>query len=213
MRSPEAYARLQSLYRPVLTSEEIASSWGTSSSATNHLLRGLEADGLVRRLRRGVWGVPREWGAPIDPLDALLVLTRPYPSYGSLWTALATHGVIEQVPRLFYAVSLERAHRITTSIGEFQISAIHPDLFGGMTGASGSRAGMATPEKALFDTVYVYTVHQLTHISLPEVTLTEDFDAQIVWGWVSRIASARLRTIVTGRLKQILASAQLWDGS
>ena len=212
MRSPEAYARLQSLYRPVLTNDEIATSWGTSGSATNHLLRGLEADGLVRRLRRGIWAVPRGWGASIDPLDALPVLTRPYPSYASLWTALSMHGMIEQIPRSFYAVSLDRARRITTSIGDFQISAIHPDLFGGMTGESGSRAGMASPEKALFDTVYVHTVHRLAHVSLPEVTLTEDFDPISMWAWVDRIASARLRTIVTGRLTQILVSAQPWDG-
>ena len=212
MRSPEAYARLQALHRPVLRNEEIATAWGISGSATNHLLRSIEADGLVQRLRRGVWAVPREWGATIDPLDALPVLTRPYPSYGSLWTALAIHGMIEQIPRSFYAVSLDRARRIITSIGDFQIHAIHPDLFGGMVGESGSRAGVATPEKALFDTAYVHTVHRLAHLSLPEITLTEDFDRASIWLWVGRITSARLRTIVTGRLTQILASAQPWDG-
>ena len=65
---------------------------------------------------------------------------------------------------------------------------------------------------SLFDTVYVHTVHRLAHVSLPEVTLTEDFDPISMWAWVDRIASARLRTIVTGRLTQILVSAQPWDG-
>lgn len=213
MKSPEAYARLPALGRPVLTNDEIATSWGSSGSATNHLLQSLEADGLVRRLRRGAWAVPREWGATTDPLDTLAVLTRPNPSYGSLWTALATHGMIGQNPRSVYAVSLDRTRRITPSIGKFQIHPVHPDLFGGMAGESGSRAGMATPEKALFDTVYVHTVHRLAHLCLPEVTLTEDFDRASIWRWVDRITSTRLRTIVTRRLTKILASAQPWDGS
>ncbi len=212
MRSPEAYARLQSLHRLVLTSDEIATAWGSSASATNHMLASLEGDGLVKRLRRGVWAVPTGWGASIDPLDALLVLTRPYPSYGSLWTALAVHGMIEQIPRSFHSVSLDRARRIATSIGEFRVHAIHPELFGGMAGATGSRAGMATPEKALFDTVYVHTVYRMAHLSLPEVTLTKDFDRAALLEWVDRIASARLQTIVARRLTQVLDSAQEWEG-
>jgi len=212
MRPLESYVRLQALHRTVLANEEVATAWGTSASATYHALADLEADCLVRRLRRGVWAVPTQWGRIIDALEVLPVLTRPYPSYGSLWTALATHGLIDQIPRSFYAVSLDRARVISTSIGEFQVHAIHPDLFGGMVGESGSRAGMATPEKALFDTVYLLTVHRLKRLSLPEITLTEDFDHPLLWSWVDRNPSGRLWTIITGRVRQLLATADSSHG-
>lgn len=212
MRSSEAYARLQALHQPVLTNGEIAAAWGTSESATTHALRRLEEDRLVKRLRHGIWAVPREWGGAIDPLDVLPVLTRPYPSYGSMWTALAIHGMIEQIPRSFFGVSLNRARNVTTTIGDFRVHAIHPDLFGGTRGATGSRAGMATPEKALFDTVYVLAAHRGGHVSLPELTLSDDFDRSSLREWIERIPTARLRTITTRQLERVLASAETWAG-
>jgi len=59
------------------------------------------------------------------------MLTRPYPSYASLWTALAAHDMIEQIPRANYAVSLDRAREIPTSIGMFRIQVVTPNLYGG----------------------------------------------------------------------------------
>lgn len=209
MRPPEAYARLQALHRPVLTNGEIAAAWGASESATTHALIRLEQDRLVRRLRHGVWAVPKEWGGTVDPLDALPVLTRPYPSYASMWTVLAAHGMIEQIPRSFFAVSLDRARHIPTTIGEFRVHAIHPALFGGMTDATGSLAGTAVPEKALFDTVYILAAHRAGHVSLPELTLTDGFDRSVLWEWVERIPTPRLRTITTRELERALASAEM----
>jgi predicted transcriptional regulator of viral defense system len=80
----------------------------------------------------------------------LPVLTRPYPSYISLWSTLFDHGMLDQVPRSVYAASLARPQAVQTSVGEYRAHHVHPDLFGGFEGQTAVRAGRATPERALF---------------------------------------------------------------
>ena len=46
-----------------------------------------------------------------------------------LQTALHLHGMVEQIPEVFYAVSLARTQRITTSVGSFSVHHIAPELY------------------------------------------------------------------------------------
>ena len=78
------------------------------------------------------------------------MLTRPYPSYISLWSTLFDHGMLDQVPRSVYAASLARPQAVQTSVGEYRAHHVRPDLFGGFEGQTAVRAGRATPERALF---------------------------------------------------------------
>ena len=91
-------------------------------------------------------------------------------------------------------MSLDRAREITTSIGTFRVHRIAPELYGGMAGATESRAGVATPEKALFDTVYLL-IARTGHGSLPEIEVPDDFDVEALCSWVDRITSPRWRTL------------------
>ena len=112
----------------------------------------LEEAGLVRRLRRGLWALDQG----IDPFAVAPFLTAPFPAYVSFWSALSRHGMIEQIPRQISIASLDRPRRIVTSAGIYEVHRIAPELFGGYDGSQ--EAGyLATPEKALFDTVYVRT--------------------------------------------------------
>ena len=45
---------------------------------------------------------------------------------------------------------------------------------------AGSRAGTATAEKALFDTVYLF-IARTGHGSLPEIEVPDDFDVQALY--------------------------------
>jgi len=65
------------------------------------LSRLLEA-GLVSSVRHGMWWID---GA-IDPYRLPEHLTAPLESYLSLQTALHLRGLIEQIPEVFYAVTL-----------------------------------------------------------------------------------------------------------
>jgi len=146
------------------------------------------------KVRHGLWAIPDSYGGRVDPLNVLPMLTRPYPSYASLWTALVAHEMIEQIPRANYAVSLDRARKIPTSIGTFWVHRVAPSLYGGFEGATEVRAGVATPEKALFDTVYLL-IARTGHGSLPEIEIPERFETKVLYSWVDRIASARWRTL------------------
>jgi predicted transcriptional regulator of viral defense system len=203
MRATEAYARLQRLSRPVLTTREAAVAWGTTLANATRTLTRLAKSGLVVRIRQGIWQMGRE---PADPTFVLPVLTNPFPSYVSGWSALSRHGMIEQIPRAVFAVSLDRPKTVDTELGKFQIHHLHPDLFGGFEGETGIRAGIARPEKALFDTVYLFSVRQ-GKVTLPELELPEDFDNNELRRWIEAIPSGRLQTMTDSNLARLVNSA------
>jgi hypothetical protein len=101
---------------------------------------------------------------------------------------------------------LDRAKTIDTELGQFQIHHIHTNLFGGFVGETGSRAGTARPEKALFDTVYLFSVRQ-GKVTMPELELPEDFDAQELQRWIEAIPSGRLQTMTAKSLARLVAGA------
>jgi len=205
LSSIDRYALLQSMGRPVLTTGEAAVTWGASPAVAARILSRLAASGLVLKIRHGLWqiGVER-----VDPTFVLPALTNPYPSYVSGWSALSQHGMIEQIPRGIFAASLDRAKRVDTAVGQFQIHHVHPRLFGGFEGATGIRAGVARPEKALFDTVYLFSVRQ-GKVTLPELELPRYFDEQDLQRWIEAIPSARLRTLTANSLGRLVSTATL----
>ena len=200
MSSLDRYARLQTLGRPVLTTGEAGAVWEASLPTAAHTLARLAATGLVTKLRHGVWQVV---SGPPDPATVLPVLTNPYPAYISGWSALATHGMVDQIPRSVFAVSLDRTKTIETTSERFEVHHIHPDLFGGFEGSTGTRAGMATPAKALFDTVYLFSARN-GHVTLPEIELPSHFNVDEIAVWIAAIPSARLRTMTEANLTRIV---------
>jgi len=203
VRGTDAYARLQTLGQPVLTTRDAAVVWGTSLPTAVNMLTRLARSGLVVKIRQGIWQLGRE---AADPTFVLPVLTNPYPSYISGWNALYRHGMIEQIPRDFFAVSLDRPKTVDTELGQFRIHHMHPDLFGGFDGETGIRSGIARPEKALFDTVYLFSVRQ-GKVTLPELELPEDFDTEELQRWIEAIPSGRLQTMTANSLARLVRSA------
>jgi predicted transcriptional regulator of viral defense system len=116
--------------------------------------------------------------------------------------------MIEQIPRHIFVASLDRTKRVVTSIGTYSIHHLAPELFGGYSGTEES-GYLATPEKALFDTVYLRSSRG-GRVLLPELELPDTFDRARLEKWARRIARPRLRTLVTRALAKVLASL---DGS
>jgi predicted transcriptional regulator of viral defense system len=201
MKPTDAYADLLRLNRPVVETREAATRLGLSVPAASQQLRSLERSGIVRRLRRGLWLLRRD----LEPFAVPAYLTAPYPAYVSLWSALARHAMIEQVPRQVYVASLARRQQVRTSIGDFSIHHLAPELFGGyrQTDVGGH---LATPEKALFDTIYLLAPRG-GEVRLPELELPEDFDEGKLNEWAQRIQRPRLRTMVRRRLTTALRRA------
>jgi predicted transcriptional regulator of viral defense system len=167
----------------------------------------MEKAGLLRRLRRGLWALDPN----IEPFAVAPYLTAPFPAYVSFWSALSRHGMIEQIPRQITVASLDRARRIDTSIGTYSVHHLSPELFGGYEGSE-ETGYLATPEKAVFDTIYVRAASG-SKAFFPELSLAADFDEARAELWTGRIAGPRLRTLVSRRLSKALRRATREDAS
>lgn len=201
MKPTDAFGDLLRLRRPIIETREAAVRLGLSISRASQLLHSLEESGLVRRLRRGLWALRPD----VDPFSVPPYLTAPFPAYVSFWSALARHGMIEQVPRQIFVASLDRTRRVTTTVGTYSIHHLAPELFDGYEG-SGEVGYFATPEKALFDTVYLRAPRG-GQIVLPELELPDGFQEGKLEEWTSRVARPRLRTLVSRGLAKMLAGA------
>jgi predicted transcriptional regulator of viral defense system len=199
MRPADALGDLLRTGRSIMDTGEVAVRLGVSTSHASHILDSLQEAGLVLRLRRGLWAIRPD----IDPFVVPPYLTAPFPAYISLWSALAHHGMIEQVPRSIYVASPGRTRRIHTGFGTYSIHHIAPELFDGFEG-SNEQGYLAIPEKAVFDTVYLLAPRG-GEIRLPELELPKGFRLEKIEVWTSRIEPPRLRTIVTRGLDRALA--------
>lgn len=201
MRATEAYGDLLRMERPIVTTREAAARWRVEQRSAGRRLRAMEEAGFVRRLRRGLWALDPD----LSPFAVPPYLTAPFPAYVSLWSALSHHDMIEQVPRQISVASLDRTKRIETSLGVYAVHHFAPEVFGGYEGSQDT-GYMATPEKALFDLVYVRAAAG-SRAFFPELSLPRGFAPGRAREWAARIASARLRTLVSRRLRETLRQA------
>lgn len=208
MSTTTAYAALRRLGAPFITTGEAAAALRTSLSAASRTLALLAEQGLVRRIRRGLWAVTEE---AVEPRRLIAELTRPFPAYVSFDSALAARGAIDQIPREIRVASLGRPRRVRTSIGTYRIHRLPPALFGGYEELDGVQ--VATVEKAIFDQAYVASVHGLRGRLLPELDLPADFSRGRLDGWTKRVGSPRLRTLVSRSADAILQHAEREDRS
>ncbi len=201
MGAISSYADLVEFGQPVIETREAAARLATSTSNASHILRAAERAGLVRRLRAGLWAIdPR-----VAPFAVAPYLTSPFPAYVSTWSALARHEMIEQIPASVFVVSLDRSKTVETSIGQFSIHHIAPELFEGFEGDVTS-GYLASAEKALFDLIYIRAPRGGL-VQMPELTLPAAFDRGRLESWITKIERPRLRTMVARSLQSVLASA------
>ncbi len=202
MNTADAYAALLRLGVPVVETADAAAVLQVSASAAAKTLARLARADLIERVRHGTWWLR----PPVEPLRVPAYLTAPFESYLSLQTALHLHGLIEQVPEVYYVISLARTERITTSAGTFSVHHIAPELFGGYEETEGG-VRLATSEKALFDVAYLSAGRSRLFTSLPELELARGFRKSELKRWLAKIPSERRRTSTERRL-------QAWlDGS
>lgn len=202
MTPSQAYGRLLDLGMVTVETADVAGALRLSTTAATKLLRRLAAARLIIRLRSGLWLLAR---TVVNPYGLVEALTAPMPSYVSLQTALYLHGMIEQVPAVIYAASLSRTQRIATGVGIFSIHHIAPELFDGFEPREDGTK-IATPEKALFDVVYLSGGRSRVFSHLPELELPPRFRRARLREWTLRISATRRRSMVESRLEAILES-------
>ena len=198
MTSTEAYARLRGLKVPVLQTADAAAALGVPAGTAQKILGRLARAGLFTHVSHGLWAA----GESVDPLVLTEALTAPLPSYVSLQTALYHHGLISQVPAVVYAVTLGRTRRMRTAVATFSFHHVAPEIFGGFeVGPTGVK--LATPEKAVFDVLYLSGKRTRQFSTLPELELPRSFRWSAVGSWLERVTFARDRTIIERRIAEL----------
>jgi len=206
MNAITALARLRALGRPVLTTGDAALALDSTPSAISRMLSRLTATRppLVQRIRHGLWAV----NPPLDPLLLPEYLTAPFPAYVSFHSALYLHGMVSQIPGITYVASLAQTRRVATELGTFSIHRLSPQFFGGYENAGASGVALATPEKALLDTLYLGPTRSRLFAHTPEIELPPRFSRREADGWLERIPEGPRRAGVKQRLDRILAGAR-----
>ena len=143
----------------VFTRSEVAAWAGGSPDRHFGLLKRALASGEIVRIHRGLYCLsPRHLAQPIDTLA--LAQRVHGPSYVSLETALAEHGLIPEAVRAITSVTLCRAREFDTPLGCFSFVRVPQRiLYAGVQRVAGTGSGaylLASPLKALADYVYVH---------------------------------------------------------
>jgi predicted transcriptional regulator of viral defense system len=199
MNQIEALQRLTTLTTPVVETRDAAALLQVSASNATTILRRLASEGMLVHLSRGRWLVNQK----IDRLALPELISAPYPSYISLQSALFHHGLIEQIPAVLYAVTPARPRRLQTPMGTISFHRMPPELFQGFELSSTSDAKIATPEKALFDLLYLAPGRSRFFSKLPELTLPRRFQWQRLKEYTELVKSSGRRTYITERIGAI----------
>jgi len=147
----------------------------------------MEQRGLVKRVARGVWCIPDD---PRFSLYSLVpLLAGGHRAYVSLISALHLHGLIEQIPEIVFAVTTGHTRVKRTSLGTYSYHQIHPHFFAGFDWY-GKRQDflVATPEKALVDSLYLSSRKGRRFSFFPEIDLGAGFSFKRAVEWAERIA-------------------------
>jgi predicted transcriptional regulator of viral defense system len=199
MTQIEALQRLRALAAPVVESRDVAAVLQVSTSNATTILRRLAAHGMVVHLSRGRWLV----GEQIDRLALPDLISAPYPAYVSMQSALFQHGLIEQIPSVIYAVTPARPRRVLTPLGAISFHRMPPELFLGFELAPRSHAKVATPEKALFDLLYLAPGRSRLFSHPPELSIPRRFEWARLPEYAALVKSASRRAYIVARVKAL----------
>jgi predicted transcriptional regulator of viral defense system len=199
MNQIEALRRLRTLAAAVVETRDVAALLNVSTSNATAILRRLAHKGMIVHLSRGRWLVNEK----IDRLALPELILAPYPAYISLQSALFHHGLIEQIPAVIYAVTPARPRRLLTPLGTISFHRMPPVLFQGFELSSGSDAKIATPEKALFDLLYLAPGQSRVFSKQPELTIPRRFEWQRLKEYAELVKSSGRRTYITERIRAL----------
>jgi predicted transcriptional regulator of viral defense system len=156
----------------IFTTREFANQGGVTISAAAKRLARLAEKRFLTRVTKGVWANTRH--PYFQPLSSVPYLLGKEQGYVSFLTALHLHDVVSQIPKTVQIATTGRGRVLDSPIGRFEFFQIKPELM--TEGAEWSESHLpyliATPEKALLDTLYLSTRKNRRFARLPELDLT-----------------------------------------
>ena len=197
-RSADILGRLKEAALPFFSTREAAALTDLSASAVYKHLLVFERAGLICKVRYGCWALDPD----VNPLVYAAWVRAPLPSYVSLYTALYQHGIITQIPQVIYVASLGPTERFETALGTYSVHQVSPEVFGGYIEHDGVR--MATPEKAIFDTLYLARARSGRFAGMTEVELPAGFDRTALRAFATKISDPAARKRVERAIVEFL---------
>ncbi len=193
---------IRAVGRPVFTTREIALLAGGSLSAVSHSLKRMERQEIVRGVARGLWCDPAD--PRFTPFLLVPFLAGGHQAYVSFLSALNLHGMIEQIPPTIFCATTGHTRLRRTPVGTFSFHRIHPNFFAGFDWYGGGRAFLiATPEKALVDSLYVSSRRGKQFGFFPEIEFGKGFRFDEAQKWAEQIPDPRIRKYVQKRLQSL----------
>jgi predicted transcriptional regulator of viral defense system len=180
---------------PVFTTRTVAMGATVRSDVATRALDSLASRGVLQRVMRGMWADTRH--PDFTPYAVVPYLLDGATGYVSLLSALNLHGMIEQIPRAIHIMVAAQRRSVTTSVGRFEFHKLAPELLGGYEPYG--RLGLfeiATPSKAIFDSLYLSVRKGKRFGRLPELEAPDRFRRRDVDTWIKRIPYASLREAV-----------------
>ncbi|HXB24112.1 MAG TPA: hypothetical protein VNV25_05255 [Gemmatimonadaceae bacterium] len=191
---------------PIFTTAAAAAAADVSPDTASRGLARLQEQGLVTRLVRGLWADTRH--PDFSPYAVVLFLLARSPSqegqpsvgYVSFLSALHLHGILSQIPPAIQIAVAEQRETVHTPVGDFEVHQIQPDLLEGYEpGDAYDRFELATPAKALFDTLYLSARRGRRFSHLPELVIRGSISDAEMQRWIARIEHPSFRTAVDER--------------
>ena len=203
MQLIQVHSELKKLKLAIIQTRDVAAYLNLSTAHSSKLLARLAQHGHLVHLNRGWWAFPEK----TDPLMLPEYLTYPFPSYISLQTALYYHGMISQIPTVIYAVSLARTRIFKTPLAEISIHHVDAHFFFGFESLGDQQIKIATPEKALLDTLYLSPAKTQLFRRLPELELPNHFNLKKANEMIEKIRSPLRRTMVKKQFEALKLAA------
>ena len=148
----------------ILTTKQVADSLGVSATTASRVLDSLVEIGDLVRLKRGLYA-----HRDCSIYEIATHINYPHDSYVSLQSALAHHGIYDQLPLVMTAVTKGSSGVFHTPKGRIELHQIDPKLFGGFEEENNIK--LASKEKAFLDLIYFWMKKGLRQ--RPEVDLDE----------------------------------------
>jgi len=192
---------------PVFATSEVAELTGSAPSNVSRDLGKLAEEGMITRIRRGVWAVVHH-----PDFSAYAVVPHLFKGeeagYVSLLSALNLHGMIDQIPQVVHVMTTLQRSRLRTPVGTYEFHQVQAELFDGFRPYRGrGNFDIAKPEKALFDTMYLSARKGRRFAHIPEIEMPAGFSPTEVEKWITRVAHEPLRLAVAERWRKLAESA------
>ena len=170
--------------------------------SSSRALTGLAARGLLVRVTRGLWAQPDH--PSFTPFGAVGFLLGHEHGHVSFVSALHRHGVIAQIPGAVHIATTGHGRVLESPIGRFEFFQLRPQMMNGGVDVSDTEPPypIATPEKALLDTIYI-GLRRRRFVRLPELD-TDDVDPKALKILLDgQVTAPPLRRAVEARLTEL----------